>query len=419
MDLDMTRINVSHWPGRMIWTEDGPIATDPDLELNDDAIAFMRNLPGVHVVSPIMTGHVFIRSGPYVWQGWQVQGLSAEALPLMGFDVLEGRLIEPGDHEEGFAALFGYAAEGGFMRPDGPWENRIWDIMMGMDDVATRVDIFNDPIRISYDSRFTWVADGEVDIEEALRPVRSFELNVVGRLASDMRGNNDGSIIMDIDVLQELLMEVARTDRINREEQGFFSGLADVERQTYNDVMVRVSHIDYAVEVAEAIRAMGFDVWYNAEWILGMQDSQQAQMILLGSIGGVSLFVAAIGIANTMIMAVYERTREIGVMKVIGAAIWDIKRLFLLESVLIGFLGGMLGIALSYGIAHILNNTDAMAGMMGGGMGMGGVEHQVSLITPWLVGMAMAFASSVGLVSGYFPARRATKLSALAAIRND
>ncbi len=68
---------------------------------------------------------------------------------------------------------------------------------------------------------------------------------------------------------------------------------------------------------------------------------------VLGGIGAISLLVAAIGITNTMVMSIYERTKEIGVMKVIGASLRDIKRLFLFESALIGLLGGILGIIFS------------------------------------------------------------------------
>jgi ABC-type antimicrobial peptide transport system permease subunit len=122
-----------------------------------------------------------------------------------------------------------------------------------------------------------------------------------------------------------------------------------------------------------------------------------------------------------MIMAVYERTREIGIMKVIGAAIWDVRRLFLLESAMIGFFGGLFGVGLSLAGSYLMNNFDVpflQPPPMPEWMGVTEVINP-SLVTPWLCGVALLFAGVIGLVSGYFPARRATKLSALAAIRSE
>jgi ABC-type antimicrobial peptide transport system permease subunit len=150
-----------------------------------------------------------------------------------------------------------------------------------------------------------------------------------------------------------------------------------------------------------------------------MQEQARDNQNFLSIIGAVSLFVAAIGIANTMIMAIYERTREIGVMKVIGASLRDIKWLFLIESALIGLIGGMLGVGLSYLLSHALNTWDiAVFQQMFAYMD----EQEssiVSVITPWLSGLALGFAAMVGLVSGYCPARRAMRLSALTAIRTE
>jgi len=125
--------------------------------------------------------------------------------------------------------------------------------------------------------------------------------------------------------------------------------------------------------------------------------------------------VAALGITNTMIMSIYERTREIGIMKVIGAALKDIKRLFLFEAGMIGFLGGIMGIGISYLLSLLLNALSANAGYY---MGMGG-EVKISVIPLWLVFAVIGLSTLVGLVSGYYPARRAMKLSALEAIKTE
>ena len=146
------------------------------------------------------------------------------------------------------------------------------------------------------------------------------------------------------------------------------------------------------------------------------QAEQQSRMIqaVLGGIGAVSLFVAAIGIANTMMMSIYERTKEIGVIKVLGCDMGDIRNMFLIESGFIGFMGGVVGLAFSYAVSAMLNHVPALADLIGNGTG-----GNISRIPLWLAGSAVGFAILVGMLAGFFPAMRAMKLSPLAAIRNE
>jgi ABC-type antimicrobial peptide transport system permease subunit len=163
---------------------------------------------------------------------------------------------------------------------------------------------------------------------------------------------------------------------------------------------------------------MGFNAHYPTERLDSLQNMSSGMQLLLGAMGIISLMIAAIGIANTMIMSIYERTREIGVMKVIGASLSDIKKLFLLEATIIGFIGGVFGVLLSILASHLLNNSDmAFFSIFTEYLGEGG-ESVISLITPELCGLSALFASLIGLISGYFPARRAMGLSAVNALNN-
>ena len=98
-----------------------------------------------------------------------------------------------------------------------------------------------------------------------------------------------------------------------------------------------------------------YAVNYLAEYVNEMNKQLVMTQAILGAIGEVSFLVASIGITNTMIMAIYERTKEIGVMKVIGASIKDIEKLFLVGAGFIGFFGGVLGMIISFIISVILN----------------------------------------------------------------
>lgn len=181
----------------------------------------------------------------------------------------------------------------------------------------------------------------------------------------------------------------------------------------YSSAKVKVDDLDNVEEVSDQLRMMGYNVESNVEYMESMQKQFAMVQAVLGGIGAVSLFVAAIGIANTMMMSIYERTKEIGVFKVLGCSLKNIKQLFLLEAAFIGFMGGVIGNILSYAISTIIN---MVVGNAGESMGL---TQGISYIPLWLIAVSMGFAVLVGMIAGYFPAVRAMKLSALEAIRNS
>jgi ABC-type lipoprotein release transport system permease subunit len=134
---------------------------------------------------------------------------------------------------------------------------------------------------------------------------------------------------------------------------------------------------------------------------------------LLGTIGGVSLFVAAMMIVNTLVMAVLERTPEIGLLKSMGATDGDVMRLFLTEASIIGVVGGSGGLILGYVVARITNVVANIQFQRAG-------EVSVNLValTPFLILGGLAFAVIVSLLAGYYPARRAAKVDPVVALRH-
>ena len=114
-----------------------------------------------------------------------------------------------------------------------------------------------------------------------------------------------------------------------------------------------------------------------------------------------------------MMMSVYERTKEIGIMKVMGAALGDIRRMFLIESAAIGFLGGVIGLVLSLAASALLNAT------LGAQVAGEGGSGELSVVPAWLMVGAVVFATLIGTLAGLVPAQRATNLSPLAAMRAE
>ena len=421
---DVTIVTVQN-PANVWWMpDDGEDRHVPDL---DTAAARMfENIPDVVAVLPTLEAQFALRSGDYE-AGWiRVMGVRPQAMAALGYQVTEGRLLQEGNNLE---VVFGGRAELSFHSMTDGWSDREMRDWMG-EEVEAYVDIFNDRITLFPDPSVLWRTDAGGSDGTAQMPVRPLNIEVVGLLERSGDWTTDNSIFMDIELIQRLRIEVQRQQQQNQmmgldaeDSWGHINANANVVRDIgYDNVFVRASSIDTVADVHEEITSMGFPAWFPAQGLNTIQDMVASQQMMLAAIGAVSLFVAAIAIANTMVMSTYERTREIGVMKVIGAGLPDIKKLFLLEAAMIGFFGGLFGVGFSYLVSYILNHHSDIA-FMGGMMDMWVMGEQeemlVSLITPWLSGMALVFTALIGLISGYFPARRATKLSALNAIRTE
>ena len=168
--------------------------------------------------------------------------------------------------------------------------------------------------------------------------------------------------------------------------------------------------------VLQSIKDAGYNAYSIAESLEGVEDSMKVFQLALGGIGGITLLVAAIGIINTMVMSIYERTKEIAIMKVIGATFGDIRFLFLAEAGMIVFFGGIMGLGFSYWLSFIINQLsgDFMGNYVGTGEAL-----SLSVIPWWLALFAIGFSIMIGLLAGVYPANRAVKLSPIEAMRNN
>ena len=185
----------------------------------------------------------------------------------------------------------------------------------------------------------------------------------------------------------------------------------DSNKITYDNLEVIVDEAEN-VELAEnEIRKLGYQTSSMAETNQEIEGQTRTIMLILGGIGSIAFIVSAIGIINTMLMSIYERQKEIGVMKVIGASVADIETMFLIESGFIGFFGGIIGLLISLVIAKFLN------GILAGGVDSMFGAGNIVVIPAWLAVLGVGFSALVGVIAGFLPARRATKLSAIDALR--
>jgi putative ABC transport system permease protein len=188
-----------------------------------------------------------------------------------------------------------------------------------------------------------------------------------------------------------------------------------LQHEGYDELVVRAASLKDAAEIVDVLQERGFEVQSLDTVVDIMNKAMIVLETMLGSIGGLALFVAAIGIANTMVMAVYERTREIGILKAVGASPGDIRRLFVAEASLIGLVGGVVGTVLGWLLGLGLNAA-FLAYLRWQEMPM---EGTFFVVTGWLVALALTFATVVGLLAGLYPAARAARLDPLEALRYE
>ena len=182
------------------------------------------------------------------------------------------------------------------------------------------------------------------------------------------------------------------------------------KKREYEQAIVKVYDIEQVEEVEQYIKDLGYNTYSMTSYRNEMKDMAQMIQLILGGLGSIAMLVSAISIANTMTMAIYERTKEIGVMKVLGCELKDIKNMFLTEAAAIGFLGGIIGLVICYGLSYVINIVGAQ---------MGAGDTALSIIPLWLAAFGVGFSTMVGIISGYVPAVKAVKITALSAIRHD
>lgn len=186
------------------------------------------------------------------------------------------------------------------------------------------------------------------------------------------------------------------------------------ESVVYNSAKVKVSSREDINNVRTKIEGMGFAVTSIADTISQVDQTFRIIQIILACFGAIALLVAAIGMFNTMTIALLERTRDIGVMKAIGIRNKDVYRMFLSESTLIAFSGGVFGLVGGFLISKLINlAVNGLARSVGG-------EAQKLFATPyWLAIGIVVFAILVGVLTGYYPSRRASKINPLDALRYE
>lgn len=184
--------------------------------------------------------------------------------------------------------------------------------------------------------------------------------------------------------------------------------------KTFNAITVRVTRADRTKDVEDRLKAMGFNAFSITDALDQAKRAFLVLDILLSLIGSIALAVSSLGIVNTMVMSILERTREIGIMKAIGGSDADIRRIFLVEASTIGLIGGICGVMLGWIVGRIINY-----GANWYIQSQGGTTGNLFSLPFWLIAGAIVFSLLVSLAAGVYPATRAARLDPIHALRHD
>jgi putative ABC transport system permease protein len=241
--------------------------------------------------------------------------------------------------------------------------------------------------------------------EQGVEIRKNLSVRVTGVL-KETRGESDWTIYFPLEQIKAL-NEWSMGQRINYNKQG------------YSQVIVKVADVSQVLDISQQINDMGFQAFTPQSFVQGINNFYTILQFIFGGVGAIALLVAAIGIANTMAMSILERTREIGLMKAVGATNRDVLAIFLGEAAGIGFIGGLGGTLIGW-LAGQGINVIAIVYLANQAGQQGGAPPSVAVYTPfWLPLFALIFSTIIGMVSGLYPALRAATMIPVIALKYE
>ena len=384
------------------WNSDGK--KQEEIRLDDALVQELSSMEHVVGVYPKLTVSVLAKSGKYIsWMN--LCGMTQEGLASLKLPVGQGELPKEGGELTlfyGSSVLTDFYIEKTGIYPY--WEKQ----------EVPDIDLMESPIFIIFDTDAYWSSKNSGSDPDT--PVTKAPKKYLVKTSGVMEGEpgewtmNSSNVYCDMEALKIQLKRVFKKNPIPG--QPTRKNGKPYNELFYTELVVQVDEMENVQALTTMLQDQGYNAYSDAEWIQSQTEQMNTIQLVLGAIGAVSLLVAAIGITNTMMMSIYERTKEIGVMKVLGCDIRNIQALFLMEAGFIGFIGGIVGIIFSYGLSIVINSLLGASQVMG-------MTGDICRIPGWLPLLAVLFAIVIGMIAGFLPSLRAMRLSPLAAIRNE
>ncbi len=387
----MTVIRIERY-GSII-DDDGNWLGSKEQVLDDTLVGLVKQVEHVNAVAPVLDTSAMLYSGKYE-TSISLRAIGHEAFAEFGYPELISGVYPTAENNQS-VVIPTYVLENYFYNPN----SRNYE--------TKAIDLSKDKLEFKFSPWRYTKNERKKEFELALT-------NVAVMPESDNWEYNS-YVYMDMDYYKDIYTQYANTLKLEDRKK------AMAEMNTYSFIMINVDNIKNVTQVQEDIEALGYVTYSEMQYLEPLKQTSDMLQMVLGAIGALAMMVSAINIANTMVMSIYERTKEIGIMKVLGCLVKDIKKLFLFEAAMIGLLGGIVGISLSYLASFAINKYGGplfQTLMQSSGVYDVG-DAKFSVIPFWLPFLAAGFAMLVGVLAGYFPARRATKISAIEAMKTD
>lgn len=391
-------------------------------KLDDDAIRKFQNIANVDVaIGKYQLNNIGMNiyagdNNRYQMSWASVVGMNEDAIEKFGFELISGSFPK-----EKFGVLAGQYTAYNLMdtqRPDGHNTVDRWSAMYaynpetGMYEYNPDAEL-PDPYLDLQGQTLTLEFYSYEDYENK----KTQEIKVTGVVKEDYNkdyATSEGFIFVTSDLLALQKMIYPNSS----------------QKVEYNQIYVKARDISQVADIESEIKKMGYSTYSMESVRKPLEEEARKQQMMLGGLGAVSLFVAALGITNTMIMSISERTREIGVMKALGCYLGNIRAVFLMEAGFIGLIGGVIGGLLSFVISVVMNvlTNEAVKGMEINSLetlwtmittAMAAENSPMSIVPLWLYGFAILFSIIIGLGSGFYPANKAVHISAMEAIKRE
>lgn len=358
--------------------------------LNDRAVDAFKGLEGVEAVTPVVQASAYLKAGSYVGSV-DLYGIDLSTAESFLITPIEGEMPDDGTHLRP-EIMFSDDTAASFADPDRDWE-------FALDaDGNPKVDLLNSTVQLTFDYSNLSGEYREGEDGRAVTAGAMYRLNVSG-LCSAQNYTYATSAFLDQTRLEEWID--ANSDFVAQRPLEETGGV-----KTYDLVWVKVENGDDVQAIAKVIRDAGFSTYSLNDMLESVKEQSNQIQGMLAAIGAVSMLVSAICIANTMMMSINERRKEIGVLKVLGSEMTDIMFIFLIEALLVGVVGGVFGILCSFGLQQLIPVLFA--------------EMDVRSVIPmWLVLVGLGFSGIVALLSALAPAIGAMRVSPLEAIRAE
>ena len=226
--------------------------------------------------------------------------------------------------------------------------------------------------------------------------------------------SSDGQRLMSTDLDWAVAMQTLTWTQKGPNGQTVTNTDSQIDRNGFGSIWVSVNDKKNVDAVMGEVKQLGFGAAAGKEEIDNQAVAFTIIGAILGGIGGIALLVAAVGVINTMVMATLERTREIGIMRAVGATKKTIRRLFRVEAGLLGFIGGLYGVIISFGFAfglnQILNKQLSDSGI---------ANRNLVSISPQVALVVLLITTLIGMLAGSLPARRAANMDPVEALRYE